>query len=102
MDVKLADQFVGMYVNHWTLDYGDRDQFLDCFTPDAHYEVAMRIDSSSGFAFDGHVELTGYFDGHSHASVSTMDVVIADYRRALLLAEEASATPQCSQAGARH
>ena len=21
---KLADQFVGMYVNHWTLDYGDR------------------------------------------------------------------------------
>jgi 1,4-dihydroxy-6-naphthoate synthase len=24
MDVKLADKFVGMYVNHWTLDYGDR------------------------------------------------------------------------------
>ena len=23
MDVKLADKFVGMYVNHWTLDYGD-------------------------------------------------------------------------------
>jgi 1,4-dihydroxy-6-naphthoate synthase len=20
----LADRFVGMYVNHWTLDYGDR------------------------------------------------------------------------------
>ena len=23
MDAKLADKFVGMYVNHWTLDYGD-------------------------------------------------------------------------------
>ena len=23
MGVELADQFVGMYVNHWTLDYGD-------------------------------------------------------------------------------
>lgn len=23
LDRKLADQFVGMYVNHWTLDYGD-------------------------------------------------------------------------------
>ena len=24
MDRKLADQFVGMYVNDWTLDYGPR------------------------------------------------------------------------------
>ncbi len=24
MDSELADQFVGMYVNHWTLDYGER------------------------------------------------------------------------------
>jgi 1,4-dihydroxy-6-naphthoate synthase len=24
LDRGLADQFVGMYVNHWTLDYGDR------------------------------------------------------------------------------
>jgi 1,4-dihydroxy-6-naphthoate synthase len=24
MGVDLADQFVGMYVNHWTLDYGDK------------------------------------------------------------------------------
>jgi 1,4-dihydroxy-6-naphthoate synthase len=24
LDAKLADRFVGMYVNHWTLDYGDR------------------------------------------------------------------------------
>ncbi len=24
MDVELADEFVGMYVNDWTLDYGDR------------------------------------------------------------------------------
>jgi 1,4-dihydroxy-6-naphthoate synthase len=24
MGRELADRFVGMYVNHWTLDYGDR------------------------------------------------------------------------------
>jgi 1,4-dihydroxy-6-naphthoate synthase len=24
LNAKLADQFVGMYVNHWTLDYGER------------------------------------------------------------------------------
>jgi 5,8-dihydroxy-2-naphthoate synthase len=24
LDNKLADKFVGMYVNHWTLDYGER------------------------------------------------------------------------------
>ena len=24
MGIELADKFVGMYVNHWTLDYGDR------------------------------------------------------------------------------
>ncbi len=24
MDPKLADKFVGMYVNHWTLDYGEK------------------------------------------------------------------------------
>jgi 1,4-dihydroxy-6-naphthoate synthase len=24
LNVDLADEFVGMYVNHWTIDYGDR------------------------------------------------------------------------------
>ncbi len=24
MGAELADKFVGMYVNHWTLDYGDK------------------------------------------------------------------------------
>ena len=24
LDRKLADEFVGMYVNHWTIDYGPR------------------------------------------------------------------------------
>ena len=24
LDRELADKFVGMYVNHWTLDYGDK------------------------------------------------------------------------------
>ena len=26
MGSELADKFVGMYVNHWTLDYGERGQ----------------------------------------------------------------------------
>jgi 1,4-dihydroxy-6-naphthoate synthase len=26
MPRELADQFVGMYVNHWTLEYGQRGQ----------------------------------------------------------------------------
>ncbi len=24
MDIELADEFVGMYVNDWTLDYGEK------------------------------------------------------------------------------
>jgi 3-phenylpropionate/cinnamic acid dioxygenase small subunit len=49
------------------LDHGNREEFLDCFTPDSHYEVAMRIDPSSDFSYDGHEELRSYFDGHTHA-----------------------------------
>jgi len=49
------------------LDYGDRDEFLDCFTPDAHYEVTMRLESSAAMVYDGHAELTEYFDWHTHA-----------------------------------
>jgi ketosteroid isomerase-like protein len=49
------------------LDYGDRDRFLDCFTPDAHYVVVMRIAGTIALEFRGHDELTGYFDNHTHA-----------------------------------
>ena len=50
-----------------SLDYGDRDRFLECFTPDAEYVVDMRSDADAGFTFRGHDELGGYFAGHSHA-----------------------------------
>ncbi len=30
MDAALADRFVGMYVNHWTLDYGERGRAAVC------------------------------------------------------------------------
>jgi 1,4-dihydroxy-6-naphthoate synthase len=30
MGIELADQFVGMYVNHWTLDYGERGRESIC------------------------------------------------------------------------
>jgi ketosteroid isomerase-like protein len=49
------------------LDQGDRDEFLDCFTPDAVYLVQMRLGSSEGFTFEGHEQLGAYFDGHTHA-----------------------------------
>lgn len=49
------------------LDHGDREAFLDCFTPDASYEVRMRIDGSNDFVVTGHDELGAYFDGHTHA-----------------------------------
>ena len=49
------------------LDHGDRDEFLDCFTPDATYLVHMRLESSDGFTFEGHEQLRDYFDGHTHA-----------------------------------
>ena len=56
-----------LYAYGHALDYGDRDQFLGCFTPDAVYVVAMRIGTDRGFKFHGHRELTQYFDGHTHA-----------------------------------
>ncbi len=56
-----------MYAYGTSLDYGDRDRFLACFTPDADYVVDMRSDATAGFTFHGHDELDGYFNGHSHA-----------------------------------
>jgi ketosteroid isomerase-like protein len=49
------------------LDHGDRDEFLDCFTPDAQYQVQMRVGSGNGFTHEGHEQLTAYFDSHTHA-----------------------------------
>ena len=77
-----------LYAYGHALDYGDRDQFLGCFTADAAYVVAMRIDSGNGFEFHGHDELTGYFDGHTHAPaawhkhITTNPMVTVDGDRA--------------------
>ena len=49
------------------LDYGDREQFLRCFTADAEYVVTMRLTPDGGMTFRGHDELGAYFDGHTHA-----------------------------------
>ena len=56
-----------LYAYGHALDYGNRDEFLGCFTTDAEYVVAMRINADNGFEFHGHDELTGYFDNHTHA-----------------------------------
>lgn len=70
------------------LDHDDRDAFLGCFTSDAEYLVAMRIDTSNGFGFHGHAELGSYFDSHTHAPaafhkhVTTNPLVTVDGRSA--------------------
>jgi 3-phenylpropionate/cinnamic acid dioxygenase small subunit len=56
-----------LYAYGASLDYGDREQFLDCFTADAEYIVAMRAGSVPGMELRGHDQLTGYFDRHTHA-----------------------------------
>jgi 1,4-dihydroxy-6-naphthoate synthase len=39
MGIELADKFVGMYVNHWTLDYGDKGrESIRLFLNRAHRE----------------------------------------------------------------
>jgi hypothetical protein len=50
-----------------SIDHGYRDEFIDCFTPDADYVVDMRFDQSIGFTVRGHDVLGGYFDRHTHA-----------------------------------
>jgi ketosteroid isomerase-like protein len=56
-----------LYAYGTALDYGDRNRFLDCFTADASYVVVMRLQAENGFTFEGHDELRGYFDNHTHA-----------------------------------
>ena len=56
-----------LYQYGQALDHGHRDQFINCFTPDAEYVVKARVDTKVGFTFVGHEELRGYFDGHTHA-----------------------------------
>src|SRR5262245_1035733 len=68
--VRLEDEAAirdTLYAYGSALDYGDRDQFIDCFTSDADYYVTMRIGDSGAFEFHGHDELRGYFDAHTHA-----------------------------------
>jgi 1,4-dihydroxy-6-naphthoate synthase len=41
MDSKLADRFVGMYVNEWTLDYGDRGRLAVRTLLDAGHKAGI-------------------------------------------------------------
>jgi ketosteroid isomerase-like protein len=56
-----------LYAYGEALDYGNEELFLDCFTPDADYFVDMRLGRDGSFSFHGHDQLTGYFQGHTHA-----------------------------------
>ena len=56
-----------MYASGRAIDYGDRDLFLSCFTPDADYQVEKRISPDGNFSFHGHAGLVQFFDGHTHA-----------------------------------
>jgi len=56
-----------LYAYGHALDYGGLETFLACFTEDADYVVTFRIEPARNFSFHGHEELTGYFNGHTHA-----------------------------------
>jgi ketosteroid isomerase-like protein len=56
-----------LYTYGAALDYGDKQAFLGCFTPDADYLVEMRIGREGSFRHRGHEELAAYFDSHTHA-----------------------------------
>jgi len=49
------------------LDYGDRAQFLECFTADARYVVTLRSVDRPVLDLHGTAALTSYFDAHTHA-----------------------------------
>jgi hypothetical protein len=53
-----------------TLEHGDRDEFLDCFTPDPEYTVLPRLCFYSGFAYKGHEQLGSHLAGHTQAPVA--------------------------------
>src|SRR5580658_7574440 len=95
------------------LDHGDRDEFMDCFTPDAEYEVRMRLDSSNGFTFEGPEQLGAYFDGHTHAPAAfhkhvtvnpliTIDASAADAQTYFLRLDRPNAGPAVVLAAGRY
>ena len=56
-----------MYAYGRGLDYGERELFLNCFTPDAYYVVDMRLGGEATLEFRGHEELAKYYEDHTHA-----------------------------------
>jgi ketosteroid isomerase-like protein len=95
------------------LDHGDRDEFLDCFTPNAEYVVRMRLDSSNGLIFEGHEQLRAYFDGHTHAPAAfhkhvtvnpliTVDGAAADAQSYFLRVDSPTAGPAVVLAAGRY
>lgn len=95
------------------LDHGDRDEFLDCFTPDAAYVVNMRLDAANGFGCEGHEQLRAYFDSHTHAPVAfhkhvtvnpliTVDGKVADARSYFLRVDSPAAGPAVVLASGRY
>jgi ketosteroid isomerase-like protein len=95
------------------LDHGDRDEFLDCFAPNAEYVVAMLLNSSNGFTHVGHEQLGAYFDGHTHAPAAfhkhvtvnpliTLDGAAADARSYFLRVDSPAAGPAVVVAAGRY
>jgi ketosteroid isomerase-like protein len=56
-----------LYTYCTSIDYGERDAFLDCFTPDADWRVIKRLDPASSVHVHGHEALGRFFDSHTHA-----------------------------------
>lgn len=95
------------------LDHGDRDEFIDCFTADAEYVVRMRIDASNDFGYEGHEQLRGYFDSHTHTPAAfhkhvtvnpliTVDGDAADAQSYFLRVDSLAAGPAVVLAAGRY
>jgi len=87
------------------LDYGNREQFLECFTTDAKYVVTLRSLDTPVLDLHGAAELASYFDGHTHAPVAwhkhvtTNEHVALDGNRASVLSYFIRVDPNVDESG---
>jgi hypothetical protein len=63
-----------LYTYGQAIDYDSEDEFLDCWTQDAHLHYSFDIANERGSAdprepmeFDGRDEIVGFFRSHTHA-----------------------------------
>lgn len=63
-DERAILQAIARYAH--TLDYGPKADWLDCFTPDATFEIRWRW-MGEPWSFTGHEALADFYERHTHA-----------------------------------